>query len=340
MIEKFNFDKLRRDYEFKGCFHKDKNCSSKIINAHSVQKNRILNAIAEKSHVLSFRYNLLNMEKDMQLKEIGKRLATVFSGFCEYHDNLLFIPIERKNYNIGNKEQEFIFAYRALAYEYHAKMSVKQMFENLLKWTMNKDIEKLSKYLYNGSNEIDEEIIQNQILILKIKVIGYNADIQQLERMRIAFNNNLDKHNYYKIETQILEFPEEYHLAVSSMFAIHTDFDNNILNDITELKTTLKHTFLTIFPQNGKTYVLISYEKKYRKYFRFINNQIINKSIDEQKIILSNIIALYVENFAISPKKWRELNEEIKNKFYNIFYSTMFSEEINMSKQRDINLFI
>ena len=46
------FNKMKRDSSLKECFHEDENCSNKIIKAHAIQNNRILNEISENGEVL------------------------------------------------------------------------------------------------------------------------------------------------------------------------------------------------------------------------------------------------------------------------------------------------
>jgi len=110
------FNKHKKNNQLKECFHEDENCNERIIKAHSVQNNKILNVISEDGHVHMFGSELdegYHLKAKMQNK--GRKVATTFTGFCGYHDNEIFKPIEAHHYIIGNKEQEFLFAYRALA---------------------------------------------------------------------------------------------------------------------------------------------------------------------------------------------------------------------------------
>lgn len=68
------FSKLHKACKFKDCLFPDKsNCSNKIVQAHSIQRNKILNKIAENGIVLS--YIALKTLFTDSLEEIGmKRL--------------------------------------------------------------------------------------------------------------------------------------------------------------------------------------------------------------------------------------------------------------------------
>ncbi len=41
----------------------------------------------------------------------GRKEATVFTGFCGYHDNELFKPIENNEFN-SSDEHVFLYTYR------------------------------------------------------------------------------------------------------------------------------------------------------------------------------------------------------------------------------------
>ncbi|MFS0596893.1 hypothetical protein AB1L16_09140 [Peribacillus frigoritolerans] len=48
------FNKFKNKNLWSGCFHTDSNCSQRIIKAHSIQNNKILNKISENGKVLMF----------------------------------------------------------------------------------------------------------------------------------------------------------------------------------------------------------------------------------------------------------------------------------------------
>ncbi len=109
----------------KECF-KNSDCNN-IIKAHSIQENKILKKIAVNGHVAMVANDRITMvdgqidtDNLVKIEFIGKGKATTFQGFCREHDLEIFKPIELKDYIAGNKEQNFLFAYRNLAKEFHA----------------------------------------------------------------------------------------------------------------------------------------------------------------------------------------------------------------------------
>lgn len=68
---------------------------------------------------------------NLEFGKTGRKKATTFTGFCDYHDSKIFSPIENEDYVEENKEQEFLFAYRALAYEHHANKSIIDYYKHI-----------------------------------------------------------------------------------------------------------------------------------------------------------------------------------------------------------------
>ena len=88
-----------------------------VSAAHSVQNNGVLSKIAENGYVMTndFKEGLIT-----ESKPIGKRLASIFWGFCNNHD-AIFRPIEVEPYS-GSEMQHFLFAYRAFVVSAHKKL--------------------------------------------------------------------------------------------------------------------------------------------------------------------------------------------------------------------------
>lgn len=98
--------------------------------------------------------------------------------------------------------------------------------------------------------------------------------------------------------------------------------------------------FLTVFPQNGKTYIILSYFARNKRRYKFLSEQILPKSVDEQKNIISNIIISYAENTAFSPILWRQFNRETQRKIEEMFFDTINDFDKPLVWDKSLNLFI
>ena len=94
-------------------------CGGPPVQAHSVQRNGGLGAIAEDGHVLSIKAAYQDLRKNggkLIPRKMGVRTASTFFGFCSRHDAEMFRPVEYGTVGITN-ENCFLLSFRALAYE-------------------------------------------------------------------------------------------------------------------------------------------------------------------------------------------------------------------------------
>ncbi|MCP3793066.1 hypothetical protein [Paenibacillus sp. CH40] len=98
--------------------------------------------------------------------------------------------------------------------------------------------------------------------------------------------------------------------------------------------------FFTIIPMEDSTVVLMSYLTKDRNRYKFLKDQIVNTELDQQKILISNILAMNVENFFISPERWSKTPVEIQKLYTNIFENTMGREKPRIGFFKNLNIFV
>ena len=332
-------NRLRKDILFKECFHKDEFCDTKIIKAHSIQNNKILDKISENGKILSFVSSNNLGQSELEMKKTGKKKASIFTGFCQYHDNNIFQPIELFDYEKHNKEHEFLFAYRSLAWFHYVKKVEYLIYKKTFEIFCNKEENNIQKYF-----KLNPPYSVNFITEIKnnysLRMQGSKDAVNELESIRTAMNINFNKKRYYKIETKIIEFNCETPIAVTSIINIENDLEGNLINDYCNKEKQLKPIFITIFPQKGKTYVLLSYLKNHKNSFDFIKEQITKQSIIYQKIIISNIIISYIENFFFSPVYWKSIDNSIKSKINIIFNNTIGQVNKPLIYDEELNIFL
>ncbi len=262
---------LRKDCLFKECFHKDNNCDSKIIKAHSIQENRNLKEISVNGEVLSFNSVNFSDKFEVNLKEIGKGKASIFTGFCKYHDNAIFKPIESNNdYEKHNKEQEFIFAYRVLAWFYYAKRVEYNFYKKSFDMFANNNVKDIQKY-YNLTPPFPNHFISRNTNMYKQSLKDALVAVKELEIFQASFNINLDRKNFHKIVTKIIEFNNITPIALSSIVYIEYDANGKLINDYCNQKKKLKPIFLSVFTQKLKNFIIIIFLKKLLNTFFFFD---------------------------------------------------------------------
>ncbi|WP_051959916.1 hypothetical protein [Sphingobacterium sp. ML3W] len=249
---------LRRGQEkSKKCWHPEA-CSSScnvdgsgqiiVSAAHSIQNNGVLSKIAKDGHVTTFSRE----EVGFKGKDVGKKLASIFWGFCNHHD-AMFRPIEIINYT-GTSEQNFLYAYRAFVIICHKKIE--------------------ASHFHNFGSQSENDIIENK---------------------NIFDRAILDK-DYDAIITHVIELPLFYPIAVSSGFYLDFDFEGN---SILHSENRMENIYITVFPDNGKTYCLLSYLKEDENLYQELASQL--QSRNNFKSDLTVLLAAHVENIYFEP---------------------------------------
>lgn len=96
------------------------NCQLPIKGAHTIQRGRVLSSLAERGHVGTFYRNLTGFEETRKLKTGVKKEASIFYGFCHYHDTELFKAIELEEFH-PSLPNAWASSYRAVCHEYYQK---------------------------------------------------------------------------------------------------------------------------------------------------------------------------------------------------------------------------
>ena len=119
------------------CLHPEAsaaNCSVDIIKAHTIQRNGGLSQIARDGHVYCFNPKRIRVLEDGELwfpDLTGLKVASTFTGFCGFHDNSVFEPIEKYPFQ-SNQQHTFLLGYRAISREYYLKRAQYQLMPILL----------------------------------------------------------------------------------------------------------------------------------------------------------------------------------------------------------------
>lgn len=335
-----NFNKLKNEILFKDCFHSDEKCNN-IIKSHSIQNNRILSRLCtdKLGEIFSFMNLDINDKNEFIMSNIGRQKASTFTGFCQHHDNEIFKPIELKDFEVNNKEQEYVFAYRSIAWSLYAKKVEYLTYSRFYDFFKNDDEKNIEKY-FRIRPPYSIEWKENNSRAFKQKKKGAFTTISELEVIQKAMNINLDKQRFYKIITDIIIFEKETPIASSSIIYVEYDLNGNLINDYCNSNKKLSPLFFTIFPQNGNTFVLLSYLKNDKNIFSFIKEQILTSSLNKQKIIITNLIFNNIENFYTSLKYWESLNSEKRKILTKIYNKTIGQINKELIINEESNYFI
>lgn len=257
------------------------------------------------------------------LIETGRGVASTFSGFCGDHDKI-FHPIDNKDYTPGDTEQEYLFAFRAAAKEFTTRNALVHATDTRM------------------ANNQDQEFPLDDLGLEMVDIFkrGFDMGLEDQKATRGTFVDTFLKTKYNVIETATLEIDEELPIAVSSTFNLEMTYEGDLINDLSPAGygTRMKPCFLTIFPQGGKTYGLISYLRRDRGSYGFLKD--LNDLDDgEKKVILSNLLTAHTENFTAEPTYWESLSDETKDKYSKLFANTMKAKHAPFVADATFSLF-
>ena len=259
-----------RKSQFKCCLHPDKTrCVKHIKEAHALQNNKIISQLSENGHIYILNTKkppliipIKNKEPEVltMIDKVGVKHATTATCFCDIHDDEVFASIEKgaPAFEINNEEHKFIYAYKAFIFEYYKKLVEKRVFEN--------------------------NIMQKPSLLKTATFIQYYRTImmtlKEMNYVKTFFDKGIMSKDYSGLETCVIEFSESINFANYACVGI--DFDIN--------GRKIKHTnsgfmsrlFVTIFPEETKSYVLISCLKSDYKIYKDFFQQL--QTINHNKL--------------------------------------------------------
>ncbi|WP_142330244.1 hypothetical protein [Bacillus cereus] len=227
-----------------------------------------------------------------------------------------------------------------MAKEYHTKVTVGDMYRKMQQYIKAGEYNKLSN-IFDENNQPDIAHIQYMATNVTGTLKGHEDAEARLQLFRKRMNNDLDNSNFNEIVTDVIELDGEYDIAASSITFIERDLKNEVVNDLANLDAQLAPLFVTIFPQEGKTYILLSYFARNKRKYKFIREQILSQNIRMQKVIISNLIVAYFENWVISPIKWNELGTKMHSRIHRYYVRTIAAGDGKRSLiyDRNMNLF-
>lgn len=314
-FRRYVIKKRFKEASIKDCLYfGDSDCSEKIIKAHSIQNNKILNSLAEEGEVYMLKYDHMSEDSIVSFQKVGRGKATTFTGFCSKHDTEVFSLIENNDYNPDSEEHPSLFAFRAFAKEWHAKLSVEAL-----------------------TSEFSDNPMMSALNY------GNSLALQDIDTYKDKFETILTKNKHDKLITHNITFESEFSFSVSSMVTLPYDFNGNNLPHFTGKSwDDPEPLFITIFPQNGKTFVILSYFESGEETFSFLEDQLLAKDKDKQKELITRLVLSHCENVVFSPSLIDSQDDAYKKKNKDVFKRniTLGVGESSIDKDIDLSLFV
>lgn len=257
-----------------------------VINAHSVQKGQSLTAIAQDNHVYALA-DKVESDGEILIKKKSIHKFSTFKGFCKYHDNLVFEPID--NYPLEpNPQQATLYAYRSICREVYVKEnSFRLLSDQLSTFTEENRTKKFISDLKKGTEN----------------------GLTPLLKKKEAFDSVLRNKEFQKIRYVVLECENHPNISFSGLFYPEFDFQGRVLQDISELGADFSLITFCSAPTKSGWAVIFSWHVK--------DDYICSTFIDSLKEVLRSgkslgdaifrLVIATCENVAYSPQWWDSL---------------------------------
>jgi len=221
----------------------------------------------------------------MDLVPIGKKKASIFNGFCDYHDSKLFSPIENEDI-VFTEEQNFLITYRSFAHSFH-------------------QISEIYNY-YLSDAEFIKEFPPDY---LEAHTRYTEWAIVKLSKYKMILDNLMESQNYSSINYHYRIVEPFVPIAVSSILRTKYTYKNKYIYD----GENYANIILNVIPDGKRTVILISQFKKdelgkvFFDEFKELSNEQFTHAI-------SSLILFCTENTFFSPKLWDKFSTTDKQR--------------------------
>lgn len=230
------------------CYHplaSKAECSAKFARAHTVQES-LLRKIACKGHVLGYAtdYGAQNPDDLLVPRPIGVGKASTFNGFCEKHDQALFLDIEQNEIQACTRHA-CLLSFRAICRELHAKEGVLGLMPHL-------------RTLDQGLPLVEQLALQSDMARRQRGSMIAKSEIEQRKRIHDAM---LLSENYEEMRYFVVWFQDVPDIMCSAGFHPTSDYAGNVLQNLGDHSISAQ----------GATFSLVASGNKGCAHFSWLN---------------------------------------------------------------------
>ncbi len=278
------------------CLHYDAGSRcSRVIDAHSIQKNGSLSLIADDGHVYAISRNFGDVKHSrggVTYTKQGINTVSTFRGFCEKHDNQVFEPIDTVPL-VPTQHQILLYAYRALCRE----VFVKENALILLKKQAERNRGQAALYeLLDGMRRGTE--------------FGLNNLLSQKRR----YDKCLSTRSFSDIKSVIFCTDQKPSVVFSGLFFPDFDFLGRQLQDLSDHSTTLDLLTFSFVPMDQGWGILFAWLSESSGACAPFMKSLATRIYEDRKLgdYLFRLVISNCENMAIRPQWWESLAEQAR----------------------------
>jgi hypothetical protein len=298
-----------------------KNCDLPIKGAHTVQRGRVLSSFCKYGHVGTFYRNTNGFENIRDIKSGVKRQASIFYGFCSYHDTELFKNIENIEFSISY-ENCWASSYRAVCHEFYQKNAAKEAVE----WKINN--------LDLGYKLSDQIILQESLCFLKRDIDKGFSDIDSIkEKYEKLYTNN----KFDLLSSYIIELDAPISVAVCASISPYYKVDGIKFQNLGDPLYKFQHFSISTATINGNVVYVISHLKEHKVISEYLLDVFTRDKSFIKDWLFKSIFA-YAENVFFDLDWWESLNPDSKDAIYSLAMTENYTKpfEIDGEVSKDV----
>jgi len=291
-----------------------RSCTNPAINSHLLQRNGILNKIAENGHVMELKsidpFKWGSESVPLEFKKVGIGSALSLSLFCNDCDSQIFKRIETGQLDLFDYQSLLLFCYRIVCAEQRKKEQAVEVQQRILK-----------------AVSLKGKFGPEYLSLLK----GNELGIKDLEKFKSIIEAEI------MIPRQIFQF-ETYTYPLLKVYgsAVFSTYD---VGDVEEVeRTNFDDVFIHVIPSDKHLHIICGYLKQfctkwiadYVESWRGLTDEQLTKG-------LTNLFSSRIENWGMAPSIHQNISRRTINKMIDFWGKNV----MNMSKnlQADFNLF-
>lgn len=284
LTERLRLDKKNRDSGRCLHFNGSIRCSE-FINAHSIQRNRLLSEISDKGHVYVLSTDIGTFGKNKGFPVYSKKgikNVSTFKGFCKKHDTELFAPIDNLDIE-PNCKQVALYAYRSICREYFVKENTIRALETEL------------------ANKSIQQVVRGFLQSIKD---GNEWGFCNLKAHKAEYDSSLKEEIFEDFRYILFAFKGRPTIAFSGLMYPDYSFEGNQIQDLTDHNQGLKLMTICSGPMREGWGYLLAWHRS--------SSDVCDQMIDSLKSVVcrGGILCDFLfrmaistsENLAISPK--------------------------------------
>jgi len=289
---------FQRNWHRKGCLHPSARAGrcGKVINAHTVQRSRILEQIKdEKNQVLTFYGCEMGGTDCVDPRPVGWQDASTFPGFCTIHDTV-FSPVEREPFR-ATPEQVFLLGYRAICHELYQKRAALRSYPAV-------------KPLIDRGRSISVQMeIQAQLAWYED---GFASGATWASASKQRMDQELLTGDYNDFASCVAYLSGPLTVTSSGVLTPTHDLRGGHIQDLSDTDVDLQQLMFSVARTESGPAAVFSWRRNHAAIGRFVES-LLDYGVSTTPSVIVQMIFAYLENTFFSRLWWNELADSDKN---------------------------